>query len=76
MLSEPERTLFRRLSVFAGGCTLEAIESVCAGNGIFREAVISLSRVKHYLGGRRATSFFRAGVDPRPVCRIWALPSS
>lgn len=29
LLSEPEQKLFRRLSVFVGGCTLEAVESVC-----------------------------------------------
>lgn len=29
LLTPPEQTLFRRLSVFAGGCTLEAIEAVC-----------------------------------------------
>lgn len=29
LLSEPERSLFRRFSVFAGGCTYDAIESVC-----------------------------------------------
>jgi predicted ATPase len=30
LLTQPERTLFNRLSVFAGGCSLEAAEVVCA----------------------------------------------
>jgi len=29
LLAEPERTLFRRLAVFHGGCTFEALEAVC-----------------------------------------------
>ncbi len=29
LLSPDERTLFRRLAVFTGGCSLEAVESVC-----------------------------------------------
>ena len=29
LLDEAQRTLFRQLSVFSGGCTLDAIESVC-----------------------------------------------
>ena len=29
LLNQAEQTLFRRLSVFVGGCTLEAVEAVC-----------------------------------------------
>ncbi len=45
LLDENERTLFRRLSIFVGGATLEAIETVCdCGNGfdVF-EGVLSLT---------------------------------
>ncbi len=31
LLGADEQTLFRHLSVFAGGCTLEAVEEVCSG---------------------------------------------
>ena len=34
LLDTGEQRLFRRLSVFAGGCTLEAIESACSTPGI------------------------------------------
>ncbi|HEV2742974.1 MAG TPA: tetratricopeptide repeat protein, partial [Rubrobacter sp.] len=42
LLWERERTLFRRLSVFTGGFSLEAAESVCAGSGLERAGVLEL----------------------------------
>jgi predicted ATPase/DNA-binding SARP family transcriptional activator len=40
LLDEDERVLARRLSVFPGGATLEAVEDVCAGPGLPREDVL------------------------------------
>jgi predicted ATPase/DNA-binding SARP family transcriptional activator/DNA-binding CsgD family transcriptional regulator len=42
LLSEPEQIMFRRLSVFAGGWTLEAAEAVSAGDGVEEEDVLEL----------------------------------
>jgi predicted ATPase/DNA-binding SARP family transcriptional activator/DNA-binding CsgD family transcriptional regulator len=42
LLSEPERKLFCRLSVFTGGWTLEAAEAVGAGGGIEEGDVVEL----------------------------------
>jgi len=45
LLSPKERLALQRLSVFAGGWTLEAAESVCSGNGIQKNEVLD------FLGG-------------------------
>ncbi|MCW3052575.1 MAG: hypothetical protein JWN14_1745 [Chthonomonadales bacterium] len=42
LLSEPERRMLRRLSVFIGGWTLEATEVVCVGEGIETGQVVDL----------------------------------
>jgi predicted ATPase/DNA-binding SARP family transcriptional activator len=43
LLTEDERALFRRLAVFAGSMSLEAVEQVCGGDGL--DAVDLLSRL-------------------------------
>ena len=42
LLAEPEQRLLARLAVFAGGCTLEAAETVCGGDGIDPDTVFEL----------------------------------
>jgi predicted ATPase/class 3 adenylate cyclase len=42
LLAEPEQRLLARLAVFAGGCTLEAAETVCGGDSIDPDTVFEL----------------------------------
>jgi non-specific serine/threonine protein kinase len=42
LLSEPEKNLFQRLSVFAGGFTVDAVKDVAVGSGVLRSQVINL----------------------------------
>ncbi|AGM04767.1 BTAD domain-containing putative transcriptional regulator [Amycolatopsis keratiniphila] len=42
LLTEAERVVLRRLSVHAGGCTIEAAEETCAGDGVPRNAIVDL----------------------------------
>ncbi|MFE0738382.1 BTAD domain-containing putative transcriptional regulator [Streptomyces sp. NPDC058855] len=42
LLDPPERAVLRRLAVAAGSCTLEAAESICAGDGVDRHDVLDL----------------------------------
>jgi predicted ATPase/class 3 adenylate cyclase len=42
LLAEPEQRLLARLAVFAGGCTLDAAETVCGGDGIDPDTVFEL----------------------------------
>jgi predicted ATPase/class 3 adenylate cyclase len=42
LLAEPEQRLLARLAVFPGGCTLEAAETVCGGDGIDPDTVFEM----------------------------------
>ena len=42
LLTEPQQRLLARLAVFAGGATLEAVETVCSGEGLDPDAVFEL----------------------------------
>lgn len=42
LLTEPARVLLQRLSVFSGGCGIEAVERVCSGDGIDEGEVLHL----------------------------------
>jgi predicted ATPase/DNA-binding XRE family transcriptional regulator len=42
LLDGSEQTVLRRLSVFAGGWTLEAVEAVCEGEGVEAEQLLDL----------------------------------
>ncbi len=42
LLDDDEQALFARLSVFVGGCELEAVEAVCPGGRVDREDVVDL----------------------------------
>jgi predicted ATPase/DNA-binding SARP family transcriptional activator len=42
LLDDDERTLLRRLAIFSGGATLEAVEQVCAGADLAEDRVLDL----------------------------------
>ena len=60
MLDDAEKQLLERLGVFAGGCTLDAVEAVCAGDGgttplAALESLVDMSLVRR--GDGRPPSF-------------------
>src|SRR5215212_4871259 len=67
LLSEAQRTFFRRLSVFAGGWTLEAAEAVCSRGGVEEGDVLDL------LGGLVDKSLVVAGAPTGGAMRYGML---
>src|SRR5215211_7750321 len=67
LLSEAEQRIFRRFSVFAGGWTLEATETVCSGGGIEQVEVLDL------LGGLVDKSLVAAGASTGGAVRYRML---
>src|SRR3989440_10642682 len=67
LLDAAEQRLFRRLSVFVGGCTLEAVEAVCADASDGGEAGQVLERVASLLDKSLLQQTGREGQEPRLV---------
>jgi predicted ATPase/transcriptional regulator with XRE-family HTH domain len=64
-LDEEEQRLFRRLSVFAGGCTLEAAEAVCSALHDGKRAGHLLERVTSLLDKSLLQSIQQEGKESR-----------
>ncbi|MGW7253520.1 BTAD domain-containing putative transcriptional regulator [Streptomyces sp. NPDC054834] len=64
LLTDAERTVLRRLSVFAGGASLEAAERVCAGDTVEPDQVLEL------LTALTEKSLLRADGDGAPRYRM------
>ena len=65
LLDAAEQRLFRRLSVFAGGCTLEAVEAVCADASDGGEAGQVLESVASLLDKSLLQQTEQEGEQPR-----------
>ena len=89
LLDADEQRLFRRLSVFAGGATLEAIEAVCAGRIDTLESLVDKSlvravderysmfeTVREYAADRLAASDERSTMQDRHATFVTELMSA
>ncbi|WP_030159980.1 BTAD domain-containing putative transcriptional regulator [Glycomyces sp. NRRL B-16210] len=69
LLTDAERTVLRRLSVFAGGASLEAAERVCASEA-FAAQPVEAERVLELLTSLTEKSLLRAEGDDAPRYRM------
>ncbi|MER5931758.1 BTAD domain-containing putative transcriptional regulator [Streptomyces sp. NPDC002054] len=67
LLTDAERTVLRRLSVFSGGASLEAAERVCAGGG---GDTVEQEQVLELLTALTEKSLLRAEADSAPRYRM------
>jgi predicted ATPase/class 3 adenylate cyclase/DNA-binding CsgD family transcriptional regulator len=67
LLDADERRLFRRLSVFIGGCTLEAIEAMCAALDTQTPAVSVLDGVASLIDKSLLPQIEQEAAEPRVV---------
>jgi predicted ATPase/class 3 adenylate cyclase len=67
LLDAAEQRLFRRLSIFVGGCTLEAVEAVCADASDGGEAGQVLDRVVSLIDKSLLHQTEQEGQEPRLV---------
>jgi predicted ATPase/class 3 adenylate cyclase/DNA-binding CsgD family transcriptional regulator len=67
LLDAAEQRLFRRLSVFVGGCTLEAVESVCSALGDGDGAVSVLDVLASLIDKSLLQQVEQEGAEPRLV---------
>jgi DNA-binding CsgD family transcriptional regulator len=67
LLDAAEQQLFRRLSVFAGGCTLQAVEAVCAALDNGDEAGDTLDGVASLIDKSLLQQTEQEGEEPRFV---------
>jgi predicted ATPase/DNA-binding XRE family transcriptional regulator len=67
LLSEQERLLFDRLSVFSGGCTTDSARRVCSGGAVSEERVLEL------VGGLADRSMLVADKNGEPKTRYRML---
>ncbi len=67
LLDAQEQRLFRRLAVFVGGCTLEAIEAVCTALDGGHEAVSVLEGIASLLNKSLLQQMEPEGSEPRLV---------